>query len=170
MLKLAALALVAASTTPSPTLLSNASWWERVTMTISGDGQGKSCRFESSLAPNDIKSCEVSSDSLKASAEGDGVYTTITFERRFSPGDRPDIGQLQPGDTLLGSQVMALAIDGAGAVQSCQVVVAAGDLLPSYGCSEARAERFSAAVARGERAGHQGYMTIIVYGHSAHVA
>ena len=170
MLKLAALALVAASTTSSPALLSNASWWERVTMTVSGDGKAKSCRFESSLAPDEVKSCEVSSQSVKASADGDGVYTKITFERRFSPGDRPDIGELQPGDTLLGSQVMALAIDGRGAVSSCQVVVAAGDLLPSYGCQEARAERFSASAKRGGEAAHQGYMTIIVYGHSAHVA
>lgn len=170
MLKLAALALVAASTTSSPALLSNASWWERVTMTVSGDGQGKSCRFESSLEPNHVKNCEVSSASLKASADGHGVYTKITFERRFSPGERPDIGELEAGDTLLGSQVMALAIDGAGSVRSCQIVVAAGDLLPSYGCQEARAERFAASAGRGGEAAHQGYMTILVYGHSAHVA
>lgn len=170
MLKLAVLALVAASTTPSPALLSNASWWERVTMTVSGDGKGKSCRFESSLAPNEVKSCEVSGESVKASADGDGVYTKITFERRFSPGEQPDIGKLQPGDTLLGSQVMALAIDDAGAVRSCQVLVSAGDLLPSYGCSEAKAERYFASAGRGGATAHQGYMTIMVYGHSAHVA
>jgi hypothetical protein len=169
-LKLAALALVAASTTSTPAPLPNASWWERVTMTVSGDGEGKSCRFESSLEPGTVKRCDVTAASMKASAEGSGVYTRITFERRFSPGDRPDIGELQPGDTLLGSQVMALGIDDSGAVDSCRILVSAGDLLPDYGCQEVRAERFSASTGQTSERAHHGYMTIIVYGHSAHVA
>ena len=53
-------------------------------------------------------------------------YTRITFERRFSPGAQPDKPALQAGELLLGGQVMALAIDGKGAVEHCQVVATSG--------------------------------------------
>ena len=76
---------------------------------------------------------------------------------------------LQPGDTLLGGQVMALAIDGAGAVKGCKIVATSGSVTPQYGCTEASAERFEANAHAANAGAHQGYMTILVYGHSEHV-
>jgi len=42
---------------------------------------------------------------------------------------------------------------------------------PQYGCDDASAERFSASAATGHArtAEREGYMTILVYGHSEHV-
>jgi hypothetical protein len=109
----------------------------------------------------------------KASSTSGGkdAVTRITFERRFSPTPTSTLSALQPGETLLGGQVMALAIDGTGAVKGCKVVATSGSVTPQYGCDEATAEHFeaSAAPARARAAEHQGYMTILVYGHSEHV-
>lgn len=166
MFQLAALALVAASTNSSPALLSNASWWERITMTMSGEGEPQACKFESSLDAA-AKPCEVESDDITAKAEAsgsDGVLTKITFERRFSP-DRPELPDLKAGDTLLGGQVMSLAFDASGAVRACKVVAVSGEK-PSYGCTEAQAERFEAKAGSREPNARAGYMTVLVYGHS----
>jgi hypothetical protein len=76
---------------------------------------------------------------------------------------------VQAGDTLLGSQVMALAIDGAGAVKGCQIVSKSGSMTPDYGCEEAKAERFEANAGQSAEQSLQGYMTILVYGHDEHV-
>ncbi|HEX6783618.1 MAG TPA: hypothetical protein VF098_03045 [Sphingomicrobium sp.] len=172
---IAALALASASANTSPTLNSNAPWWEKVTVTVTDDGQTQSCRYESSLGPNTAKDCSVVGDaasmSHKASANKD-QYTRITFERRYSPGAKPDLAALPPSETLLGGQVMALAIDGRGAVKGCKIVQTGGEVTPQYGCSDAAAEKFaaSAATPRARSAEHEGYMTILVYGHSEHVA
>ena len=98
-------------------------------------------------------------------------YTRITFERRFMPGAEPVAPALQPGEKLLGGQVMALAIDPKGAVKHCRVISTSGTVTPQYGCDEAAAERFdaSAATARVRAPERDGYMTILVYGHSEHV-
>jgi len=171
---IAALALASASANTSPTLTANAPWWEKVTVTVTDDGQTQSCRYESSLTPNAGKDCSVvgnaASMTHKASAAKD-QYTRITFERRFTPDAKPDLAALQPGETLLGGQVMALAIDGKGAVKGCRVVQTGGDVTPQYGCSEAQAERFTASAVTGRAAPaeHEGYMTILVYGHSEHI-
>jgi hypothetical protein len=103
-----------------------------------------------------------------ASSGSKDQYTRITFERRFSPGARPDPG-LPAGDTLLGQQVMALAIGAKGTVEGCKLVSASGDVQPSYGCKEASAERFQASARAARTATRQGYMAILVYGHSEHV-
>ena len=67
-----------------------------------------------------------------------GQFKKVTFERRFSPGAAQlDAGKLQPGDMLLGRQVMFLTIDAKGAIQSCKVVASSGDAPPDYGCDEA---------------------------------
>ena len=50
MLKLAVLAAAAASATTSPALVSTAPWWEKVTVTIAGDGKPQSCQYEASHA------------------------------------------------------------------------------------------------------------------------
>jgi hypothetical protein len=172
----AALALASATAQPTATLTSSVPWWERVTVTVSDDGQTHSCRYESSLRPENAKECSVASQAAmaKTSSASSGAkdqVTRITFERRFNPGEKPVMAALQPGETLLGSSVMALAIDGHGAVKGCKVVSTAGTLPPQYGCNEASAERFEASATSAHEPiqPREGYMTVIVYGHSEHV-
>ena len=164
--------LAAAATTQTSALDSAAPWWERVTVTIAGNGQPQSCRFESSLGPQTAKDCQVqaSQAAMEKTASGSkDEYTRITFERRFSPDWQPTATQAPAGDLLLGRQVMSLAIGAKGTVQGCQVVAASGDMRPEYGCKEASAERFSASVGGTRAEPRQGYMTVLVYGHSEHV-
>jgi hypothetical protein len=165
--------LATAAVSAASNLDSKAPWWERVTVTISGDGQPQGCRFESSLKPGDATNCEVQSSQAamaKTSSGSKDSYTRITFERRFSPG-QPDPAGLPTGDKLLGQQVMALAIGAKGTVEGCRIVSADGDMRPDYGCKEASAEKFQARAQTGtsSTATHEGYMTILVYGHSEHV-
>jgi hypothetical protein len=165
-LGLAALILAASSPAPSPTLTSTAPWWEKVTFTLIGEGGQQSCEYESSLPTAGNGMCDGDASSPVESANSAvGAYTKITIERRFTPGQKPDPGSLESGDTLLGGQVMALAIDGKGTVRACEIVVASGDVRPAYGCKEARAERFEASAGREAPQVLQGFMTIIVYGH-----
>ena len=172
---IAALALASASASAnSPTALnSTAAWWERITILVADNGQAQSCRYESSLQPSGAKDCTVE-DSQASAAKSAGAkdqFTRLTFERRFSPGSKPDLNQLQPGEILLGGRVMAVAIDDKGAVKGCEVVATSGSVAPEYGCSDLAAERFEASVgaARTGSAPHAAYMSIIVYGHSEHV-
>jgi hypothetical protein len=172
----AAGALAATASASSPdTLVSNAAWWERVTVTITGDGKPESCRYETSLDPAAGENCAVDSGQAsvaKRASSGRGELTRITFERRFTPGLAPVKANLQAGDTLLGGQVMALAIDAKGAVKNCRIVSQAGAMRPEYGCEDAAAERFQASVsaAAGKQAAERdGYMTILVYGHAEHM-
>jgi hypothetical protein len=175
---LAALAVASATTSahPSATLTSSVPWWERVTVTVSDDGNTSSCRYESSLKPQGSKSCDVvGSDGMTAkSAAASGAkdqYTRITFERRFSPGAKPNMDALQPGEILLGGQMLALAIDARGAVKGCKVVQRSGSLPPQYGCHEAATEKFEASASNlhATDPAREGYMTVLVYGHSEHV-
>lgn len=177
MFKLAALAVAAASTASSPDLVSNASWWEKVTVTIAGDGEPAACQYQTSHAAGAASQCDVTdaptspaaSKAAKSPTGANDQFTRITFERRFVPGiTQPAQLNLQPGDTLLGGQVMALAIDEAGAVKGCRVVAKAGSVTPDYGCDEVEAEKFQASA--GQAAAPQGFMTILVYGHQENVA
>jgi hypothetical protein len=167
-----ALGATASATSPS-TLVSNAPWWEKVTVTLDGNGKPESCRYQTSLKPSDSQYCDVASDQAsmvtKASSSSHGEVTRITFERRFTPGLAPTKADLETGDTLLGGQVMALAIDPRGAVKNCRIVAASGAMRPQYGCDDATAERFQASIAGTTKATHEGYMTILVYGHSEHM-
>ena len=168
---IATLALASASAHPAATLTSASPWWERVTVLVADNGQAQSCRYESSLQPSGKQDCTVdggqSATAKGASARNE--FTRITFERRFSPGAKPDMA-LQPGETLLGGRVMSLAIDARGAVKNCEVVATSGSVTPQYGCADLRAERFEAnAAAPAGSAPREGYMSIIVYGHSEHV-
>jgi hypothetical protein len=172
----AASALAAtASASSSDTLVSSVPWWERVTVTITGDGKPESCRYETSLDPAAGEACDVDASQAsvaRRASSGRGELTKITFERRFSPGITPVKANLQTGDTLLGGQVMALAIDAKGAVKDCRIVSQAGAMRPEYGCDDAAAERFQASVsaAAGKQAPErEGYMTILVYGHAEHM-
>jgi hypothetical protein len=167
-----AASLAAAATADVSSLSSTNPWWERVTVTIGGDGQPQSCKFESSLTPGAAKSCDVEASAGaqdKLSGKGKDQYTRITFERRFTPGAQPSI-EPPAGDMLLGQQVMSLAFGAKGTVEDCQIVSTSGDVQPGYGCKEASAEKFHASATTGAAAApKQGYMTIIVYGHQEHV-
>jgi hypothetical protein len=170
-----ATAATAAATSPD-TLVSTAPWWEKVTITLDGDGNPQSCRFESSLSPANAQDCDVDSSQAasvrKSSAGAKDEYTKLTFERRFSPGEQPKTG-VAPGETFLGGQMMALAIDAAGSVKGCKVVATSGSMTPEYGCEDAQAEKFQASGGSSQHAANeperQGYMTILVYGHHEHM-
>ena len=149
-------------------------WWEKVTVTIAGNGETKSCRWESSLQPNNGQDCDVVGTKASMSKAGHSSaseqYTRITFERRFAPGAAAASDQLAVGDTLLGRQDLALAIDAHGQVKGCRIVSSAGDMTPDYGCTEAQAERFQASASNAHEAGpRQATMSIIVYGHAEHM-
>jgi hypothetical protein len=173
---IAALALASASTQPTATLTSTAPWWEKVTVTVTDDGNAQSCHYESSLGAGKGQDCSVTGNEAaitksSSSASAKNQYTRITFERRFSPGAMPKAPELQPGELLLSGQVMALAIDGKGAVEHCRVVAKSGSVTPQYGCDEATAERFEASAVEphARPPAREGYMTILVYGHSEHL-
>lgn len=172
---IAALALASTSAHPSATLTMSTPWWERVTVTVTDDGKARSCHYESSLGGGKAQDCSVEDDSASVTKTSSSPgtkdqYTRITFERRFDPGVKAVTPTLEPGEMLLGGQVMALAIDGKGAVEHCQVVATSGSVTPEYGCDEASAERFEASATTAAKApAREGYMTIIVYGHSEHV-
>lgn len=152
-----------------------APWWERITVTMSGDGQSRGCLYTSSRGAQSsdctLEAAADTSASGEHSASASDQVTRITFERRFTPGAiTPAAAEVQAGDTLLGREVMALAIDGRGSVRSCKVVAASGEMMVDYGCAEARAERFQASASRTEPAQRQGYMTVLIYAHPEHVA
>jgi hypothetical protein len=163
--------LAASTSKAEPALSSSIPWWEKVTVTIAGDGKPQACRYESSIDPKAAKDCDVTG-SQAAMAESSGSksdLTRITFERRFTPGALPASAELQPGDTLLGRQVMTLAIDPAGSVKGCKIVATSGDMTPDYSCKDAAAEKFEAIAAKTAANGREGVMTILVYGHAEHV-
>jgi hypothetical protein len=169
---IAALLFIAAPAAAAAPALSTAAWWEKVTVTMTDGGKTQNCSYETSRPQDKPKPCSV----LGAEALGGGdamakgEYTKITFERRFHPGSTPIEDAVQAGDTLLGRQVMALAIDGGGKVSGCRIVAASGDLKPEYGCEEASAERFEASAGSKPAGPREGLMTILIYGHSEHVA
>lgn len=144
-------------------------------MTVTDDGKTQSCRYETSLQPTAATECSATTVGAKktdASAPLKDKVTSITFERRFTPGMTPKAETLKPGETLLGGQVMALAIDDRGAVKNCRVVATSGAVTPDYGCNEAAAEKFEASAKSAPANGtahREGYMTIVVYGHSEQV-
>lgn len=171
MLALAALILAASSPAPSPALTSTAPWWEKFTFTMTGDGTQQACQYATSLPVAGAPGCgDGDSDSGAAVASAKtpnnsgGSYTKITIERRFTPAAQPEPVKLETGDTLLGEQVLALAIDEAGAVKSCQIIGKSGEMKPPYGCAEARTEKFEANARSAPELRH-GFMTVLVYGH-----
>lgn len=160
----------ASSGAATPALMSHTPWWETVTVTIAGDGQTSGCEYRTSFLPNASKTCDVVGPTAGMSQAGASKeqITRLTFERRFRPS-RGGVAEdkLPTGDTLLGSQVLALAIDAKGAVAGCRIVAATGDLTPDYGCKEAVAEQFETKA--GSDGTRSGYMSILVYGHSEEI-
>ena len=72
-------------------------WWERISVTLDDKGNQQSCNYQSSLSPKGPEACgkEMASTmpSIRAMG-GPGVYSKLTFERRFSPGAKLDSGRL----------------------------------------------------------------------------
>ena len=175
---LAALAMAPVASAATDSQLPAAPWWERITVTVSGDGQSQGCLYTSSSGESS-NDCTVedaasmtSSSSSEHSATGGAQLTRITFERRFTPGmvTAADVN-VHTGDTLLSREVMALAIDGRGSVKNCRVVGVSGQMAVEYGCAEAKAEKFQASATRGPvPAEREGYMTVLVYAHAEHLA
>ena len=168
MLSLVALA-AAAVAAESPSLTASTPWWDKVTMTIDGNGAEQACSYESSLSPQERESCSDEPSPKATKAKGPaGQLTKLTFERRFSPGARPEPGRLQPGDMLVGRQVIYLTINGNGAVNGCKVIDVSGET-PDYGCKEARTEKFDVRFSPASATTQQAFMTILVYGHTEQV-
>ncbi len=149
---------------------SSVAWWEKITVTVDDKGKQHSCHYEASLSGEGAKVCDKEmANSVEAGSSGQaGVFSKVTFERRFSPGSRVDNGQLQPGDTLLGRQVMFLTFDANGAVETCKVVATSGDAPPTYNCNEARKEQFRAQMSA-DAGARQAFMTILAYGHTEEI-
>ena len=166
MLSLVALA-VAATASQTPALSASVPWWDKITMVMDSNGAEKACTYETSLTPARSSGCETEESDMagKMAKTPNGVVTKLSFERRFNPGARPEPGRLQPGDTLLGRQLIHLTIDGAGAVKSCRVVDVSGEV-PDYGCKEAQTETFELKANASAAELHQAFMTILVYGHA----
>jgi len=161
----------APATAPAPAeapLESATPWWEKITVTVDDKGTQQSCRYETSAAGSAECDKEIA-DSIRPGKGIQGQFKKVTFERRFSPGGQLDAGKLQPGDMLLGRQVMFLTIGANGTIQSCKVVASSGDAPPDYGCEEAKREQFKAEANAGP-ASRQAFMTVLAYGHLEQIA
>lgn len=171
---LAFVAAALAASTPSLMLEASVPWWERITVTVDDKGTQQSCKYQSSLSANGAETCDEAMAESVAPPAGTGattgLYSTLTFERRFSPGEKLDSGRLQTGDKLLGQQVMFLTFDSAGSIESCRIVGVSGEMRPSYGCAEAKAEQFRVPARAPAGEPHQAFMTILVYGHQEQIA
>ena len=168
---LAFFAAALAASTPSPALEASMPWWEKVTVTVDNKGEQQSCFYETSLSSTGAEDCDdETASAIEIRGDGQsGLFSKVTIERRFSPGNRLDAGRLEPGDQLLGRQVMHLTIDAKGSIQSCHVVSTSGDAPPNYDCDEARKEQFRAQ-ANDNASARQAFMTILAYGHTEEIA
>lgn len=169
---LALMAAVLAASTPGSALESAVPWFERITVTVDDQGKQRACRYQSSLDGAAPQPCDRSmAATIPATAKaGSGVYSKLTFERRFSPAPKLDSVRLRAGDKLLVQQVMFLTIDAGGSIASCRVVGRSGDMMPAYGCDEAKAEQFRVSAGIPAETPRQAFMTILVYGHQEQIA
>lgn len=148
-------------------------WWERISVTLDDKGKQYSCNYQSSRLPTGPEACDEEMASTMPAIRakgGPGLYSKLTFERRFSPGTRLDSGRLQAGDKLLGQQVMHLIFGADGGIASCKVVGTSGEMIPAYDCEGVKAEQFRAAATASSEAPRQAFMTILVYGHQEQIA
>lgn len=155
-----------------PTVLESAvPWWEKITVTVDDKGKQQSCLYETSSSAGRKEACDegIAASLPSGKSSGDGLYSKLTFERRFSTGGRLDSGQLQPGDTLLGRQVMFLTFDAEGAIEACHVVATSGEAPTDYDCDEVRKEQFK-ALASDDPGARQAFMTVLAYGHTEQIA
>lgn len=164
---------VLAASTSAHALEASVPWWERITVTVDHQGKQQACRYQSSVSASAPRACdrEMAATIPAIGGKGSlGLYSKLTFERRFSPGARLDSGRLQAGDKLLGQQVMFMTFGAGGSIESCRVVGISGDMIPAYGCDEARTEQFRVPASAPSAAPRQAFMTILVYGHQEQIA
>ena len=179
MLKIAALVLASATAASAAARnlrhrpwFSSSPWWEKVTVTIDGNGTAQACRYETSIDPAASQTCDVNSDQATAATKASsskGEMTRITFERRFDPGCRKAGGPILQLATRFLVARYGAAIDPKGSVKGCRIVAASGSMRPQYSCDDATAEHFQASVGTAQRSERDGYMTILVYGHAEHM-
>lgn len=170
---LAFVAAVLAASTSAPALEASVPWWERISVTLDHRGKQQACHYQSSLAAGGPKACDPEMAATIPAIGGKGslgLYSKLTFERRFSPGAKLDSGRLQAGDKLLGQQVMFMTFGAGGSIAFCRVVGTSGDLVPAYGCDEAKTEQFRLPASAPSSAPRQAFMTILVYGHQEQIA
>ena len=85
---IAALVLAPNLTAATPPLAAS-DWWEKVTVTLSGDGKPQACIYETSGQAKPSADCDVVGGGAKgfgSKAGSAGQVTRITFERRFQSG------------------------------------------------------------------------------------
>lgn len=160
-----------AAAASSPVLESAIPWWEKVTVTVDNKGE-KKCLYEASYSGKGAEACDKDlAESIPAGkSDQAGLYSKLTFERRFSPGAvRLDSGKLQPGDTLIGRQVMFLTLGADGSIASCHVVATSGEAPSDYDCDEVKKEQFKAQ-ASADAGARQAFMTVLAYGHTEQIA
>lgn len=160
-----------AATAATAALESSIPWWEKVTVTVDDKGE-KQCRYEASYSGKGQEACDKDlAESIPAGKSGQaGLYSKLTFERRFSPGGiRLDSGRLQPGDTLIGRQVMFLTLGEDGSIASCHVVASSGEAPSDYDCDEVKKEQFKVQ-ASADPGARQAFMTVLAYGHTEQIA
>jgi hypothetical protein len=169
-----AVAIAASTQSPAPqpstaeplVLDASVPWWEKITVTVDDKGKQRSCHYEASYEEVGIATCdeEMAASLPSGGRSTAGLVSKLTFERRFSPGGKPDNGNLRPGDELLGKKVIFLTLDAKGAIETCEVVATAGDAPGSYGCDDLRNEQFQAEPS--ENSGpRQAFITVLAYGH-----
>ena len=174
MLAFFAVALAASTSAPAtPALDASVPWFERITVTLDDKGAQKSCKYQYSLSSTGVEDCNkemVAGVAPEGTKGQQGVYSKLTFERRFSPGAKLDNGKLPAGDKLLGQQVMFLTIDAKGEIEACKILATSGELLPAYDCDQAKTEQFKLAASAPSEAPRQAFMTVTVYGHQEQIA
>lgn len=169
---LALLALALAASTDTDILEASTPWWERIVVTVDDKGAQKGCSYQFSLSGKGAEACDdamASSVPAPKSESGAGAFSKLTFERRFSPGAKLDKTRLQTGDKLLGQQVMFLTFGADAKIASCKVVGTSGDMVPAYGCDQAKSEQFRLG-GNMTPSPSQAFMTILVYGHQEQIA
>ena len=144
-----AASLASAATQNVSTLDSTAPWWERVTVTVSGDGHPQACRLNRACDQAPARHATWSParaprPSCRMAARRTNIPASPS-SAGSAPAGIPKRPKLPAGDMLLARQVMTLAIGAKGRVQGCEIVSASGDMQPQYGCKEASAERFAAS-------------------------
>jgi hypothetical protein len=146
-------------------------WWERISVTIDDRGKQQACTYRSSLLPAG-EACDremAASVRPRQAASQSGLFSRLTFERRFSPGPKLESAPMQPGDELIGQQVLFLTINADGSIASCRILARSGEMHFNYGCDQAQGEQFRVPASAPAGATRQAFMTITAFGHQEQI-
>ena len=169
---LAFVAAFLAASTSTQMLEASVPWWERISVTIDDKGKQQACTYRSSLSPGG----EACGQAMAASVQPrqaevqSGLFSKLTFERRFSPGPKLESAPMQPGDELIGQQVLFLTIKSDGSIASCRILAKSGEMRFNYGCEQAQGEQFRVPASAQVGAFRQAFMTITAFGHQEQIA